>query len=199
MTQNRVYENTIPTVPVRPSQRQFMRIPRRRFLIMSAMGILGMLGVGAFFTVQRWRYIVVHHSAGNFGNVDFLKRVHRQRQPHDPIDSMAYHFVVGNGNGLEMGEIKAGERWAKSLWGAHVSARNSSYNFQGIGICLVGNYHTQSLPAKQYDALVELVRSLMAHHHISSAKVFTHSRLNGERTVCPGRHFPYRRFHMDIA
>lgn len=172
---------------------------RRHFLKFTALGIAGLLGVGAFIKVRRWRHIVIHHSAGHFGDVAFLNRVHRQRQPGDPVDSMAYHLVVGNGNGLAMGEIAQGLRWRCRLWGAHVSARNTAYNLQGIGICLIGNYQEDHLPGEQYASLVRLVRGLMAEHRISPSRVHTHGRIPGEQTLCPGRNFPYNRFYMDIA
>jgi N-acetylmuramoyl-L-alanine amidase len=171
---------------------------RRRFIKLSALGIMGLV-LGAYCTGRRWRYIVVHHSAGDFGNVAFLGKVHRQRQPCDPIDSMAYHFVVGNGKGLQMGRIDYGLRWRSGLWGAHVSARNNQYNLQGIGLCLIGNYHEYALPPVQYDALVALVRGLMKTYDISVSRVFAHGRIKGENTVCPGKYFPLERFYFDIA
>jgi len=36
-------------------------------------------------------YIVIHHSAGEHGNIEFLKQVHRERQANDPIDAIPYH------------------------------------------------------------------------------------------------------------
>lgn len=50
------------------------------------------------------------------------------------------------GFGLKMGEIAHGLRWRQGLWGAHVSSRNRVYNLQGIGICLIGNYHKHQFP-----------------------------------------------------
>lgn len=190
-------------IPENMSWKQPMTSPpklsRRRFLLLSSLGVAGVMGLGALFPIQRWRYIVIHHSAGQFGDLRFLNEVHRQRQPHDPIDSMAYHVVIGNGNGLALGEVKYGLRWQKGLWGAHVSTRNHRYNFFGIGICLIGNYHEHSMPERQYESLVRLVRSLKEAYGIHSSAVYAHGRLDGERTVCPGRYFPYRRFRLDIA
>lgn len=189
--------STGTTVDRQQDSRKIMS--RRGFLLAGGLGAISLLGMGALFKVPRWRYIVIHHSAGQFGNVAFLDKVHRQRQPYDPIDSMAYHLVIGNGHGLPLGQVAHGLRWQKGLWGAHVSARNHRYNFGGIGVCLIGNYHEQVLPGGQYEALVRLVRELRETHHIAPANVYTHGHLKGERTVCPGRHFPYRKFYEDIG
>lgn len=174
-------------------------LSRRRFLKYSVLGFLGLLGCSAIWYQRRWDAIIVHHSAGDFGNVAFLDKVHRQRQPYDPINSMAYHFVIGNGHGMPLGSVAYGLRWKNRLWGAHVSPGNARFNIQGIGICLVGNYHEKSIPAAQYDALIDLVRKLTAAHGIRIGNIYPHCRLDGERTVCPGKFFPYERFYLDIA
>ena len=174
-------------------------LPRRRFLKYSVLGFLGLLGCSAIWHRRSWNAVIVHHSAGDFGNVDFLDKVHRQRQPYDPVNSMAYHFVIGNGNGMPLGSVAYGLRWKNRLWGAHVSPGNARFNFRGIGICLVGNYHEKPVPAAQYDALIELVRRLAKTYEIRIGNIYPHCRLDGERTVCPGRFFPYSRFYLDIA
>ena len=48
---------------------------------------------------------MIHHSAGNFGNIEFLQKIHRQRQSKDLIDAFPHHYIIGNGNGLKMGEV----------------------------------------------------------------------------------------------
>ena len=77
---------------------------RRNFLIKSSFIFIA-VGFGSVFWPNRWRYIVVHHSAGSYGDIEFLKKVHRGRQASDPIDAIPYHFIFGNGNGLGMGEV----------------------------------------------------------------------------------------------
>ena len=129
-------------IPVKDKINQFSdptekksKFSRRRFLQFAGSGIaLSALG-GYFYWPNRWQYIVVHHSAGNYGNIEFLQKVHRQRQAGDPIDAIPYHFIVGNGNGMEMGEVASDWRKENNIWGAHVSGRNSAKNFFGLGIC----------------------------------------------------------------
>ena len=171
---------------------------RRKFLT-AASGVLGTVGIGGIYWNRRWKYIVIHHSAGSRGDIEFLQKVHRQRQPGDPIDAIPYHYIIGNGKGLGLGEIASDWRQSYHLWGAHVSASNLDRNFRGIGICLVGNYETRSVPAKQYSALVRLTKYLMQKYKIPIKNINGHGMIEGESTKCPGKYFPMKKFKTDIA
>jgi len=153
---------------------------------------------GGEYWKNRWKYIVVHHSAGSRGDIPFLRRVHRERQANDPIDAIPYHYVIGNGNGLGLGEVATGWREEYHLWGAHVSARNPDRNLRGIGICLIGNFEADFVPKEQYLALLRLTRQLMDNYGISPRNVCGHGQVPGETTKCPGRNFPHDAFHDDI-
>ena len=167
---------------------------KRRFFLLSG---LAALGAAIWWWPRRWRYIVVHHSAGGSGDMALLKRVHRERQPNDPLDMVPYHFVIGNGRGMEMGQVVATERWTRELWGAHV--RGVERNVNGIGVCLIGNFEDGPVPEGQYQALLELVTSLMEEHRIRPNRVSLHGQTPGEQTLCPGRNFPAERFFQDIG
>ncbi len=170
---------------------------RRQFLVLA--GALGAAaGLGAWYWPNRWKYIVIHHSAGESATIESLQQVHRERQPGDPIDAIPYHFVIGNGNGIGMGEIASDWRRDMNIWGTHVSARNKARNFAGIGICLVGNFETSAVPEAQYEALLRLTRTLMARYAIPADNVDFHGRIAGESSRCPGRLFPYERFREAI-
>lgn len=171
---------------------------KRRSMLRAAGVLTAGLGLGTAYWHNRWKYIVVHHSAGNYGTIEFLQQVHRERQQGDPIDAIPYHYVIGNGRGLGMGEVASDWRGENSLWGAHVSRRNRDRNFRGIGICLIGNYEENSVPSQQYDALVTLTQHLMSRYAISVDNVSGHGHTQGERTQCPGQHFPMDRFLRDI-
>ena len=122
---------------------------RRRFLVLA--GALGAtISLGAWCWPNRWKYIVIHHSAGDSATIESLQQVHRERQPGDPVDAIPYHFVIGNGNGIGMGEVASDWRQDMNLWGTHVSAGNKARNFAGIGICLVGNFENSPVPEPQY-------------------------------------------------
>lgn len=171
---------------------------RRGFLITSS-AVVGAVAAGSIYWPSRWRYIVIHHSAGSYGSVEFIQKVHRERQAKDPIDAIPYHYLVGNGNGLGMGEIASDYRQTLNVWGAHVSGANPDLNFRGIGICLIGNFEKREVPDKQYDSAVQLTKQLMEKYDISAANVNGHGYFSGERTKCPGKNFPMKKFIEDIA
>lgn len=170
---------------------------RRRGFLLGGLALAGAAVAALVWWPGRWRYIVVHHSAGDFGDVELLRRVHRERFPNERLGMIPYHFLIGNGNGLDMGEIVETERWKNDLWGAHV--RGAARNARGIGVCLIGNYDTGEVPGAQYAALVSLVRDLAEAHRIRRDNITLHGETPGEQTVCPGRNFPRARFFQDIA
>jgi N-acetylmuramoyl-L-alanine amidase len=163
------------------------------------LGSLGLLAVSALYWPKRWRYIVIHHSGGAYGDVELLRRVHRERQPNDPIDEIPYHFLIGNGNGLRPGEVVETGRWRLQLWGAHVSGRSPDRNFRGIGICLIGDFEKTQVQDAQFQAATVLTRSLMRRYRIPPERVTFHGKTPGEMTSCPGRNFPRERFLLAIS
>jgi N-acetyl-anhydromuramyl-L-alanine amidase AmpD len=171
---------------------------RRAFMVSSAVAASA-IAAGMLYWDRRWNYIIVHHSGGSYGHIPFLQKVHRNRQAHDPIDAIPYHYIIGNGNGLALGEVASDWRQRYNLWGAHMSARNMDRNFRGIGICLIGNYESEQVPARQYGALVRLTRDLMLRYSIPVENVTGHGWTPGEQTKCPGKNFPMRKFLSDIA
>lgn len=171
---------------------------RRRFLIGTTL-LCGALITGATYWSRRWKYIVIHHSAGSYGSIEFLQQVHKNRQPNDPINAIPYHYVIGNGHGLGLGEVASDRRQQLDLWGTHVSARNWDRNLRGIGICLIGNFEVEHVPDEQYGALVTLTRKLMKTYGIPSINVSGHGQVPGESTKCPGKNFPYEKLLSDIA
>lgn len=170
---------------------------RRTVLWLLALGVP--LIMAPRYWTTRWRYITIHHSGGDYGDVELLRRVHRERQPRDPIDAIPYHFLIGNGNGLPLGEVVETERWRRRLWGAHLSARNLDRNFRGIGICLIGDFAKGDVPDLQYQAAVELTRGLMQRFGILPENVTFHGETPGESTLCPGKNFPKDRFTAAIS
>lgn len=154
---------------------------------------------GFSYWSRRWNYIFIHHSAGNYGNIDFIQKVHRDRQKNDPVDAIPYHYIIGNGNGMREGEVAYDWRQEYDIWGAHLSSGNSFKNFLGLGICLIGNFEKYHIKNKQYDALVSLTRDLMGKYSIPIENVSGHGYTKGEHTKCPGKLFPMDKFLKDIA
>jgi len=133
-----------------------------------------------------WRYIVIHHSATDWGSAAQFDRIHRARG----WDELGYHFVIGNGSGSGGGRIEVGSRWTKQKHGAHCKvAGHPEYNDFGIGICLVGNFNETRPTEAQMRALANLVRYLSARYRIPRSRIFGHGQLKA--TKCPGRYFDY--------
>ena len=169
------------------------KVSRRWFLLSIPVALAGFY---FWNKKKRWKYIVIHHSAGSSGNLNFLRGVHRERFPKSRY--MAYHFVVGNGKGMGCGEVDHGSRWNYQLWGAHVSYRNRFMNANGIGICMIGNFEKHKMDEKQYQGMVRLIKYLKVMYKIPSENVLFHGKIRKEQTLCPGKNFPYERFKKDI-
>ncbi len=138
----------------------------------------------------RWKHIVIHHSGVDEGNVKGMDRYHREVRHME--NGLAYHFVIGNGDGMRDGEIAVGRRWHQQLDGGHL--RSESQNKVAIGICLVGNFDKESPTASQMKSLNALVKALMKRTQLSTGAVKTHRQINVIGTRCPGTKFPTKSF-----
>ena len=121
--------------------------------------------------------IVVHHSATETGNAAFFRVLHRLVNGWNDI---GYHFVIGNGSLSGDGEIEKGR--ALPFQGAHARGANKD----SIGICLVGNFNRTEPSSAQMEALVKVIRKLMADYSISSDSITLHRLVSGSSTECPG-------------
>jgi len=133
---------------------------------------------------QRWRYIVIHHSATERGCAATFDKMHREVRGWDEL---GYHFVINNGHGGADGKIEVGSRWTKQKWGAHCGGTpNNEYNDYGIGICLVGNFQTRLPSGVQMASLRKLVRFLVGRYHIPRGNAISHRDAPNAATKCPG-------------
>ncbi len=107
-------------------------------------------------------------------------------------NGLAYHFLIGNGNGLGDGVIAVGNRWKKQLDGGHL--HSAAQNRTAIGICLIGNFDQDQPTKKQMQSLEALTRAVMKRCQLTVSAVKTHQQINVVSTRCPGRHFPTRDF-----
>lgn len=166
---------------------------KKRWLLLSSMAILAI-----WYWPNRWNYIVIHHSAGDYGNIAHLQDIHDQRQSKEPIHAISYHYIIGNGNGMEDGGIDSDIRKKLNLWGVHVSANNWDRNFRGLGICLIGGLDKKGPTSQQYQSLVKLTMDLTEEYNIDVENIGFHGMVPGESTQCPGKFFPYERFKKEI-
>ncbi len=134
----------------------------------------------------RWKHLVIHHSATNEGSGAGMDRYHREERRME--NGLAYHFVVGNGNGMTDGSIFVGRRWNEQLAGGHVVS--PELNEKSIGICLVGDFEKRPPTRRQMASLEALCRALLRRAALDHSAVTTHRHIHPGHTLCPGRHFP---------
>ncbi len=134
-----------------------------------------------------WEKIVIHHTASprevrRFGRtvpVDaaMIREWHKAKGWSDN----GYHFVI-----LPDGRCEEGRPLDRP--GAHCNVGHR--NFNGIGICLVGNFSETEVPAAQLAGLVNKVVQLLETFKLGIEAVELHRDVPGAATECPGRYFP---------
>ena len=150
----------------------------------------------------RWTAIVIHDSRSPAGDLASIERRHVDAG----LAGLGFHFVIGNGQGLEDGKVAVGYRWERQLPGAHASAAMrmprptranpapmdaAALNRSAVSICLVGNGERRPFTDLQLREASALVRALQAELGISSADVFFHAELVAG---APSGHFPAAEF-----
>src|SRR5690606_18701421 len=142
----------------------------------------------------RWQRIVIHHSGAPYGSADTIAAEHTSRG----LQGLGYHFVIGNGQGAEDGELFVGRRWLEQLPGAHVAGPQAPWNNEhAIGICLVGDGDRRAFTPAQLARLTELVAALSGELSISEDQVVLHRDL--APISSPGRMFPEAALRARLA
>ena len=142
---------------------------------------------------RKWKYIIIHHSATDYGNALVFDKAHINRG----WDGLGYDFVIDNGTeSKKNGQIEVSPRWIKQKNGAHCKASNM--NEKGIGVCLVGDYTTSYVSDAQLDSLVFLVNKLRLYYGIPVSNIIGHGQVPGANTACPGRNFPWTEFRKRL-
>ena len=59
-------------------------------------------------------------------------------------------------------------------------------NFKSLGICLTGNFDTETPTVEQLTSLVNLLRTLMTKYNTPKENVIGHGQVHGASTACPG-------------
>jgi N-acetyl-anhydromuramyl-L-alanine amidase AmpD len=102
--------------------------------------------------------------------VESIRTAHRQRNWGD----IGYHFLID----------PAGRVWqgrSTSWQGAHVKDGNVG----NLGICVMGNYQSQTPTEIQLKSIEDLLSAQMKYFSISADRIHTHQELRP--TACPGR------------
>jgi hypothetical protein len=144
-----------------------------------------------------WKYVVLHHTATDQGNVESIHAAHLQKKDKygNPWQGIGYHFVIGNGRGMADGAIEPTFRWRQQLAGAHAGVND--FNQHGIGVVLVGDFEKQHPTLAQRQAVKRLVGTLSRRFEISADRVMGHDAVKA--TACPGRNFPMREVRASLV
>lgn len=143
---------------------------------------------------ERWSHIMIHHSGAPAGSPAMLEQQHRGAG----LRSLGHHFVIGNGRGMEDGELHVGLRWLDQQPGAHAAGEHGdAFNQVAISICLVGDGNRQAFSRAQMDRLVQLVRSLQQQFNIPARNVVLHSA--AAPVSDPGTLFPVAWLREQVA
>lgn len=135
--------------------------------------------------VARWQAIVIHHSGSVVGSAASISREHEDQG----IKGLGHHFVIGNGQGMDDGQLHIGYRWLDQLPGAHAAGPNGDwFNLQSVSICLVGDGDRRPFTGAQINRLRELVGVLCREMDIPRDRVYLHSEIAPVND--PGRLFP---------
>jgi peptidoglycan hydrolase-like protein with peptidoglycan-binding domain len=106
------------------------------------------------------RNIAIHHSATTSGSAEAFARYHVNQLGWPGI---GYHYVVDrDGSISRCHDLEV------------VSYHVGNSNGFAVGICMVGDFRTQSLPEVQRQATLDLTRSLMAELNIPVENVWGH-------------------------
>ena len=146
---------------------------------------------------EPWKFLVLHHSGTRTGSVQSIHAQHIRRRDSsgNPWKGIGYHFVIGNGHGMQDGVVEPTFRWKQQMHGAH--AGNALYNSRGIGICLIGNFENAPPTPAQLSALQELLTLLCSRCQIDPRDIVGHSTFR--RTACPGRLFPLQKIRQSVS
>jgi N-acetyl-anhydromuramyl-L-alanine amidase AmpD len=139
--------------------------------------------------LAKWQAIVIHHSGSTRGDAASIEREER-----DLHGGYGHHFIIGNGNGMDDGQVHIGYRWLDQLSGAHASGPNAQfYNDHAISICLVGDGNRQGFTPAQLRQLARLVESLRRATGLPVERVLLQSDLAAVSD--PGKLFPAGMFN----
>ncbi len=141
-----------------------------------------LFGGNYWWKEMRWRYILIHHTASDIGNLDYYKKFHVEQRGWSDI---AYHFIVNNGSmNTTIGQIEESDLWKARK--ANLSTRNWYANYFGIAVVLVGNFERHKPPPLQQEALIKLLTNLARKYDIPPERIVGHREV--QNTACPGKY-----------
>lgn len=124
----------------------------------------------------RTTHIVLHHAAARTCTAAQIDAWHK----NNGWSGIGYHYFVRKDGSIYRGRPE----WAI---GSHC-LNNNSYT---IGICAEGDYTTDTMPAAQKAAILELIKDIKSRYS-TITKIVGHKDLGG--SACPGANYPLEYF-----
>lgn len=125
-------------------------------------------------------FLILHHEAAPSASVEQVHNYHKGKG----WGGIAYHLYV-----RKDGTVYRGRPIDKR--GAHTSG----YNYKSVGICCEGNFETEKMTARQYEALCEAIAYVQGVY--PGLKIVGHRELCA--TACPGKYFPMEEVKRAMA
>lgn len=143
--------------------------------------------------MRKWKNIIIHHSASNWGTARVIDHWHKQRG----WNGIGYHFVILNGylastdyNSKRqfhslIGSIETGRPLNLNPWVevSEIGAHALGFNKDSIGICLIhkdGLHHSHV-----HMSLIKLVDELRRAFNIKIENIKGHYEVNSNKPDCP--------------
>jgi len=145
------------------------------------------------------KYIILHHSATDYEqNKDDIggkligrticDRAQEKWKKDYPDYKCDYHFIIGH-----TGETFKAQPIKQPAW----HCTNYQANLVSVGVCFLGNFEHIEMPIEQFNAGIELIKSLMKQYNIPVINILRHRDVvsdishTANSTECPGKNFPY--------
>lgn len=130
--------------------------------------------------VNNPKMVIFHHADASVCSIEDIHKWHLD----NGWSGCGYHYFVRKNGTIYIG------RDEKAI-GAHCM----NYNAVSIGICAEGNFNCETMGEAQYNALLQLTRSLLSKCGIS--RICGHFELYS--TDCPGSNFPLDRIKKEVG
>ena len=121
------------------------------------------------------KFIIVHQSATKKAETSFekIKKFHL----YQGMGNIAYHYFIE-----QSGRLRKGRN--ESTQGTHTKA--SGMNAKSLGICLAGEFNTETPESSQLYALKSLLNNLSIKYKVPRKNIIGHREVYGSATECPG-------------
>jgi hypothetical protein len=131
--------------------------------------------------------IILHHSLTRDSDTVSWGPIREFHTKVNGWSDIGYHFGIEN----LRGQVETLVGRCPDKTGAHCAGHNTG----SIGICFVGNFDVDPVPADAWDAGVKLCKFLVRAYGIKD--ILGHREFNDHKT-CPGKKFNIQKFRREV-